>query len=287
MNNDSKKRKCIVVSICLVMFLAIIFCVFIIKNISNDNNYKTTEKNKDTATKTEVVNKTTEVVTTEKVSTKGKESGSISGGVKKGKNTKGNKSDEGSDDKNNKTPGRTTEGTTEYTGRTEEPTTQRQADNDGGNTTKPPKKDDGGKKEPETSTQKPATSEKPDNTDKPAQHVHTWKEFTKEHPAVTHKETKSVKIKDAWDEEVTTLETHLFCNNCDLDLTIAYGGTGSLMDNHLLTCGGGTGCYSYPVPITTKEHHDPIYEDQTVTVTDKEAWTEHWKECTTCGAIEK
>lgn len=24
------------------------------------------------------------------------------------------------------------------------------------------------------------------------------------HPAVTHKETKSVKIKDAWDEEVTT-----------------------------------------------------------------------------------
>lgn len=113
---------------------------------------------------------------------------------------------------------------------------------------------------------------------------HTWKEFTKEHPAVTHKVTKHVKIKDAWDEEVTTSETHLFCNNCDLDLTIAYGGAGSSMDNHLLTCGGGTGCYSYPVPITTKEHHDPVYEDQTVTVTDKEAWTERWVECTTCGA---
>lgn len=114
---------------------------------------------------------------------------------------------------------------------------------------------------------------------------HTWKEYTKEHPAVTHKETKHVKIKDAWDEEVTTSETHLFCNNCDLDLTIAYGGAGSSMDNHLLTCGGGgTSCYSYPVPIITKEHHDPVYEDQTVTVTDKEAWTERWVECTTCGA---
>lgn len=39
---------------------------------------------------------------------------------------------------------------------------------------------------------------------------HTWKEYTKEHPAVTHKETKSVKIKDAWDEEVTTEVYHIF-----------------------------------------------------------------------------
>lgn len=235
---------------------------------------------------TTVVNKTTEVVTTEKSKSKNKKGGSISSGVKvkKDHNTKESTSEEKSTDNNTKTPG-----TTEYTGNTEEPTTQRQADNDGGSTRKPSKKDDserngGEEKEPET-TQAPATSEKPDNTDdKPAQHVHTWKEYTKEHPAVTHKVTKHVKIKDAWDEEVTTTETHLFCNNCDLDLTIAYGGTGSSMDNHLLTCGGGTGCYSYPVPITTKEHHDPIYEDQTVTVTDKEAWTERWVECTTCGA---
>lgn len=234
---------------------------------------------------TTVVNKTTEVVTTEKSKSNNKKGGSISSGVKvkKDHNTKESTSEEKSADNNTKTPG-----TTEYTGNTEEPTTQRQADNDGGSTRKPSKKDDGernggGEKEPET-TQASATSEKPDNTDdKPAQHVHTWKEFTKEHPAVTHKET--VKIKDAWDEEVTTSETHLFCNNCDLDLTIAYGGAGSSMDNHLLTCGGGTSCYSYPVSITTKEHHDPVYEDQTVT--DKEAWTERWVECTTCGAIRK
>ena len=235
---------------------------------------------------TTVVNKTTEVVTTEKSKSNNKKGGSISSGVKvkKDHNTKESTSEEKSTDNNTKTPG-----TTEYTGNTEEPTTQRQADNDGGSTRKPSKKDDGernggGEKEPET-TQAPATSEKPDNTDdKPAQHVHTWKRVTKHHDAITHTKTKHVKIKDAWDEEVTTSETHLFCNNCDLDLTIAYGGAGSSMDNHLLTCGGGTGCYSYPVPITTKEHHDPVYEDQTVTVTDKEAWTECWVECTTCGA---
>lgn len=279
MNKDSKKRKCIIVSICLVIVLAIISCVFIKKNISNDNNYKTTEKNKDTATKTEVVDRTTEVTTTEKSKSNNKKGGSISGGVKKDHNTKEGTSEEKSDDNDTKTPG-----TTEYTGSTEEPTTQRQADNDDGGTKKPPKKDDSGKKEPETSTQKPVTPEKPD---KPAEHVHTWRDVTKHHDAVTHTDTKRVLVKEAWDEDVTISETHLFCNNCDLDLTIAYGGAGSSMDNHLLTCGGGTGCYSYPVSVTTKKHHDPVYENQTITVTDKEAWTEHWKECTSCGAIEK
>ena len=114
---------------------------------------------------------------------------------------------------------------------------------------------------------------------------HTWKKIYKHHDAVTHTETKKVLIKEAWDEDVTTTETHLFCNNCDLDLTIAYEGTGSLMNDHLLTCGGGTGCYSYPVSVTTKKHHDPIYENQIITVTDKEAWDEYlYTECTTCGA---
>ena len=236
---------------------------------------------------TTVVDKTTEVTTTEKVSTKGKESGSISGGVKKDKNTKGNKSDEGSDDKNNKTPGRTTEGTTEYTGSTEEPTTQRQADNDDGSTKKPPKKDegkkdDGGKKEPEKSTQKPVTPEKPAKPDKPAKHVHTWKECTKEHPAVTHKE--SVKIKDAWDEEVIDKVRHWFCGGCGMDFTAACFSIDDIA-LHVLECQGGCNYYDKFVPVTKTIHHDAVYEDQTVT--DKEAWTEHWKECTSCGAIEK
>lgn len=230
---------------------------------------------------TTVVNKTTEVVTTEKAGAKDKKNGSISGGVKvkKDHSTKESTSEEKSTDNNIKTPG-----TTEYTGNTEEPTTQGQADNDGGSTRKPSKKDDGegngGEKKPET-TQAPATPEKPDNTDKPAQHVHTWKEFTKEHPAVTHKETKRVKIKDAWDEDITTTEMHIFCDGCEEDLTDK---SDEYITIHTANCQGGSSYYSYPVSITTKEHHDPIYEDQTVIVTDKEAWTERWVECTTCGA---
>lgn len=117
-----------------------------------------------------------------------------------------------------------------------------------------------------------------------AKHI-IWKEFTKKHPAVTHKETKHVKIKDAWDEEVTTTEYHYFCDGCEMDLTISYGAPDSEgFSKHVRNCQGGSSYYSYPVPITTKKHHDPIYEDQTVTVTDKEAWTERWVECTTCGA---
>lgn len=114
---------------------------------------------------------------------------------------------------------------------------------------------------------------------------HTWKRVTKHHDAITHTVTEHVKIKDAWDEEVTTTVKHIFCGGCDMDLTIKYGSA----DNegfitHIDTCQGGSSYYTYPVSITTKKHHDPIYEDQTVIVTDKEAWTERWVECTTCGA---
>lgn len=231
---------------------------------------------------TTVVTKTTEVVITEKSESKNKKGGSISGGVKvkKDHSTKESTSEEKSADNNTKTPD-----TTEYTGNTEEPTTQRQADNDGESTRKPPKKDDserngGGDKEPET-TQAPATSEKPDNTDdKPAQHVHTWKRVTKHHDAITHKE--NVKIKDAWDEEVTTTEGHSFCSGCDMDLTAA----GYSMDDiiiHTNNCQGGCSYYFDDVPVTKTVHHDAVYEDRIVT--DKEAWDEYlYTECTTCGA---
>ena len=115
---------------------------------------------------------------------------------------------------------------------------------------------------------------------------HTWKECTKEHPAVTHKETKSVKIKDAWDEEKTTEVKHWFCGGCNMDFTAA----GYSMDNitiHTNNCHGGSSYYFLYVPVIETVHHDAVYEDRTITVTDKEAWTEQWKECTTCGAIEK
>lgn len=112
---------------------------------------------------------------------------------------------------------------------------------------------------------------------------HTWKECTKEHPAETHKET--VKIKDAWDEKVTTTEGHIFCGGCDMDLTAAGYLSVEAISTHTDNCKGGSSYYGYPVEVTKTVHHDAVYEDQTIT--DKEAWTEHWKECTTCGAIEK
>lgn len=117
---------------------------------------------------------------------------------------------------------------------------------------------------------------------------HTWKECTKEHPAVTHDETKRVLVKEAWDEEKITEVKHWFCGGCDMDLTAAgYSPSDDHFSVHVRSCQGGSSYYFQYVPVTETVHHDPIYEDRTITVTDKEAWTEHWKECTSCGAIEK
>lgn len=115
---------------------------------------------------------------------------------------------------------------------------------------------------------------------------HTWKEYTKEHPAETHDVTKKVLVKEAWDEEKVSTEYHWFCAGCNMDLTAA----GYTQDNdsiaiHTRSCKGGSSYYGYPVEVTKTVHHDAVYEDRTITVTDKEAWTEHWRECTTCGAI--
>lgn len=109
---------------------------------------------------------------------------------------------------------------------------------------------------------------------------HTWEK----HPAVTHDETKRVKIKDAWDEKVTTTEGHIFCGGCDMDFTAAgYSSSDDYIISHCLKCQGGSSSYGYPVTVTKTVHHDAVYEDQTITVTDKEAW----EECITCGAIRK
>lgn len=110
---------------------------------------------------------------------------------------------------------------------------------------------------------------------------HTWKRVTKHHDAITHKE--SVKIKDAWDEEVTTTEGHVFCGGCDMDFTAAgYSSSDDYIIIHTQKCHGGCSYYFYPVDVTKTVHHDAVYEVQTIT--DKEAWTERWVKCTTCGA---
>ena len=111
---------------------------------------------------------------------------------------------------------------------------------------------------------------------------HTWKDVKKHHDAVTHKET--VKIKDAWDEEVTTTEGHTFCGGCDMDFTAAgYSSSDDYIIIHTSSCQGGSSYYFYPVEVTKTVHHDAVYEDRTIT--DKEAWDEYlYSECTTCGA---
>ena len=116
---------------------------------------------------------------------------------------------------------------------------------------------------------------------------HKWKEVKKWHKPVTHKETKKVLVKDAWDEEKTTEVKHWFCGGCYMDLTAAGYISVEEIGTHTGKCKGGSSYYFLYVPVTETVHHDAVYEDQTITVTDKEAWTEHWKECTTCGAIQK
>lgn len=111
---------------------------------------------------------------------------------------------------------------------------------------------------------------------------HTWKKITKHHDAETHDVTKKVLVKEAWDEEKTSTVKHWFCGGCNMDFTAA----GYSMDKitiHTDSCQGGSSYYFLYVPVTETVHHEAVYEDRTITVTDKEAW----EECTTCGAIRK
>lgn len=109
---------------------------------------------------------------------------------------------------------------------------------------------------------------------------HTWKK----HPAETHDVTKKILVKEAWDEKITTTEGHIFCGGCDMDLTAAgYTPDDSFFITHIDTCHGGSSYYGQDVQVTKIVPHDAVYEDRTITVTDKEAW----EECTTCGAIRK
>lgn len=118
---------------------------------------------------------------------------------------------------------------------------------------------------------------------------HKWKEVKKWHKPVTHKETKKVLVKDAWDEDVTTTEYHDFCDGCEMDLTISYGDPDSEdFSKHVLECQGGTSYYSYPVSVTKTVHHDATYKDQEVTVTDKEGyWEVTGYKCSLCGVTKK
>lgn len=218
---------------------------------------------------TTVVNKTTEVVTTEKSKSNNKKGGSISGGVKvkKDHNTKESTSEEKSTDNNIKTPG-----TTEYTGNTEEPTTQRQADNDGGSTRKPSKKDDGGKKNPQPTTQSPTTEEvitREPVTEKPT----TEEPVTTEHHHNWVKVKHEAEVKPAWTETIHTTETHVVCNGCGEDFYVTgHKGDYDYYDAHSMKCGASYGSRKVDV-VSYVDHPEEIIEA---------AYTSY--KCSTCGA---
>lgn len=113
---------------------------------------------------------------------------------------------------------------------------------------------------------------------------HTWKDVTKHHDAETHDETKRVLVKEAWDEEKIITARHWFCAGCGMDFTAAgYSQSDDYITIHVGDCKGGSSYYVDYVPVVETIHHDAVYEDRTITVTDKEAW----EECTSCGAIRK
>ncbi|MCM1083939.1 MAG: hypothetical protein NC393_07925 [Clostridium sp.] len=116
-------------------------------------------------------------------------------------------------------------------------------------------------------TEAPATTEKPSTTEAAPAHVHKWK--TIEHKAETHKEKQLVH--EAYDEDV--YEYHVYCNACG---TYLENMSDEELTGHAYDCSSG---YTGGTIKVGTVHHDAEYE--TVTVVDKEAWTE--TVCETCG----
>lgn len=95
-------------------------------------------------------------------------------------------------------------------------------------------------------------------------------------------------VQEAYDERVLDYGANV-CNNCGF-VDYPKGWSGVSIGDHCLMCRGkdengfwiGT---SYHFEYFYKTvHHDAVYEEQTVTVVDKEAWTETYNECSECGA---
>lgn len=118
-------------------------------------------------------------------------------------------------------------------------------------------------------TETPVATEKPNTTEAPApSHVHKWK--TINHPAETHKEEQLVC--EAYDEDI--YEYHMVCNACGAYLDPPM--SAEERTDHMCNC--NSGYTDGTIKVGTK-HYDAKYE--TVTVVDKEAWTE--TVCETCG----
>lgn len=103
-----------------------------------------------------------------------------------------------------------------------------------------------------------------------------WTE-TIEHPAETHEEQQWVVDKEAWDEQ-KIVGYHSVCNECGQEYT------GKMEHYNQYGCDSSKG-YTSNVPIYDTIHHPEEGHWETVTIIDKEAWTEtiehpeegHWE----------
>ena len=112
-----------------------------------------------------------------------------------------------------------------------------------------------------------------------------WTE-TIDHPAETHEEEKWVVDKEAWEEQ-KIVGYHTVCNICGEEYTNS--------NDHYLTYGCKSASYTGNVPIYDTIHHPEEGHWETVTIVDKEAWTEtiehpeegHYEHtCTDCGEVQ-
>ncbi len=133
----------------------------------------------------------------------------------------------------------------------------------------------------EQRTEQPAEPKVDQKTESPkCMHNWVWKTHTE---TVHHDDVyEEYLICEAYDENV--YETHIFCNNCGLDLTVNYGGSyTSEAADHMLNVCGGCGYHSARAIVGTV-YHDAEYGTKcTALAYDEEVEVKDYEYCSICG----
>ena len=134
----------------------------------------------------------------------------------------------------------------------------------------------------EQRTEQPAES-KTEQMTEATKCTHNWAWQT--HTETIHHDAiyEEYLICEAFDENV--YETHIFCNNCGLDLTVSYGGAyTSEAADHMLNACGGCGYHSGRAVVGTV-HHDAEYGTKcTALAYDEDVVVKDYEYCSICGA---
>ncbi len=130
-------------------------------------------------------------------------------------------------------------------------------------------------------TEKPTEQRTEQKTEAP-QCAHNW--VWKTHTEIIHHDDvyEEYLICEAYDEPI--YESHTFCNNCGLDLTVNFGGssTSEAVDHMFNVCGG---CgYSNGQALVGSIHHDAKYGTKcTALAYDEEVEVKDYEYCSICG----